>query len=35
MRLKIWALALNTERMLEVIWDGAEKDPKTASHYHY
>ncbi|PVH86064.1 hypothetical protein DL98DRAFT_567922 [Cadophora sp. DSE1049] len=35
MRLKIWGLALNTERILEVIWDGAEKDPKTASHYHY
>lgn len=35
LRLKVWGLALNTERILEVIWDGAEKDPKEASHYHY
>ncbi|KAK0102969.1 hypothetical protein ONS96_005587 [Cadophora gregata f. sp. sojae] len=34
-RLKIWGLALNTERVLEVIWDGADEDPKHARHYHY
>ncbi|KAL2061800.1 hypothetical protein VTL71DRAFT_7178 [Oculimacula yallundae] len=36
LRLLIWGHALNdADRILEVIWDGAEKDLKTASHYYY
>ncbi|KAH6716852.1 hypothetical protein BKA61DRAFT_654164 [Leptodontidium sp. MPI-SDFR-AT-0119] len=35
LRIMIWAEALKTDRILEVIWDGADEDPAPLFHYHH